>query len=159
METQPRRPIVIALMFSSVLHALTMGALVQWIPSRGPAGEAIASSVLAVSLTGQVAEPAGPRLEPLPLETESDPESATMPDRPAPLMPKQVAQDTVPTPWQPDEFFLDTAPVLQEEYKIDMASLAIKAPIGESQRALLATALNSWQEQLPDWYEQDEPLQ
>ncbi len=39
-----------------------------------------------------------------------------------------------------------------------MAELAVRAPIDASQRAQLARALDSWQRQIPEWSEEDEPL-
>jgi hypothetical protein len=47
------------------------------------------------------------------------------------------------------------APVLREEFELELASIALTAPIETEQRQVLAKALNSWEEALPQWHDSD----
>ena len=61
-----------------------------------------------------------------------------------------------PLPAQPLD--LNPAPVLQEEFSIDMASLAVRTPMAAEDRQNLQTALNSVADRLPDWTDPERPL-
>ena len=90
------------------------------------------------------------------------------PPAPIPVMPEQPEQiagaDVTPAITEPaeklplDAVDLNPVPRLQEDFSIDVATLAIRAPMEPTQERALETALNHFSTELPEWTDPGQPL-
>ncbi len=178
MELRSERPIAVALVCSSVLHLAAVLVYFQWVPwSDAPARSGESVSPMNISLAGQARDveqssPAEgsppPRVDGSPLADGSrakdavkvsDEPQAPSPEPVTPEAPEQIA-DLAPwmEPLSLDAVDLNPVPVLQEEFSIDMATLAVRKPMESNQLETLETALNHFATQLPEWTDPAEPM-
>lgn len=174
MELRSERPIAVALVCSSVLHLAAVLVYFQWAPWSGDSarpGEST-SSTMSVSLADTQANEANEsQTEPSEVAKKprandavkaTDEPQVPAPEPVAPQQPEQIAtapSDFTPMPdMAPEPVNFNPVPTLQEEFTIDMATLAVRAPMESNQRQSLETALNHFATQLPEWTDPEQPL-
>ena len=176
MESRSERPIALALSASLLVHLLAVVAYSRWTnsePSRAVTRETTAS--LAVVLQGSTlptdsttadgtafrestAETAPAPPPEFQAGTTVDLPAAEMPaltaDAPAPFIGRAVSSPKASL----EALDLNPVPALQEEVRIDLSTLAVRAPMDREQQASLRAAVNHFATALPRWTDPDKPL-
>jgi hypothetical protein len=141
-----RRPIAVTLLCSAALHLSAAWTAYRWLPE--PDVDESRDTDLSVSVT-LFRQPAG-----APQASASNALIEISAGRharlPVPDLPLQAL------PALPEN--LNPAPVLREEFSVDMASLALRTPMQSRDRQQLQTALNLVSNNLPRWTDPSEPL-
>lgn len=150
MGIRSERTISVALMCSAILHLVAVVTYYRWTPATQNSDQSAESStVISVALSPRTGKSASSN----PADTAPpapDDEASQSAAAPPPL-------DTVPAEVMPS-VNLNPVPVLREEFSIDMATLALRAPMETDQRESLQTALNHFAEELPEWTDPTQPL-
>ena len=157
MENQSARPIALALLCSSLLHLFAVTAYLRWYAPQPPTRAApMDASELSVSLRaaapGVAENPAPPVKIPRKSPAAKPPVDIAEPGPVEPIWPAP-REEVAAIPLE-----LNPVPILQEEYSIDMATLAVQAPMEAVHRDSLRAVLNRVAERLPEWTDPAEPL-
>lgn len=180
MENRSERPIALALTVSLLVHLLAVVAYTRWIDSEPPLAAATATPAsLAVVLQGSKdsteksmthsietrESPAHPAPARSPQRKFSDPAVAGSPAHDMPPLdridsaPVGGRAETSDWPVRASEgLTLNPAPTLREDFRIDLATLAVQAPMDGEQQASLRAAVNHFATELPRWTDPDKPL-
>lgn len=150
MGVRSERTLAVALIGSAMLHLVALVGYYRWIPAARISDHAADGNArISVALAPRPGKTA-------PAESSSpawQPADAEPVVRPAPP-PQAETADMLPAP----PVNLNPAPVLREEFSIDMATLALRAPMQTDHRRSLQSALNHFAEKLPQWTDPARPL-
>jgi hypothetical protein len=163
MDKRSERPLALALICSSIIHLLLVAVYLHgYVPGSAGSAPYEAASSIAVALEYSGSDT--PATESAPSETSEKPDKPAESSPPAP--PFDVAEPGPVEPLRPYPVEqiaeipvdLNPVPLLREEFSIDMAMLAVRAPMPSEQQASLKSALNHFSERLPEWTDPSEPL-
>lgn len=163
MEMRSERPMALALICSSIIHLLLVAVYLRWyVPGPAePAPDGATSSITVALEQGGRKERANESAPPDKPEEPEEPAGTTPPVPPVDVAEPAPAEPLRPHPIEQVAAMpadLNPVPTLREEFSIDMATLAIRAPMPSEQQASLKSALNHFSERLPEWTDPTEPL-